>query len=488
MENVMVKLQSGNSKTNVNMGRGNEGDVSKSSFNPIDWFKSSSAVAKATSLTAVTFAIAGGMFGVSWLASARGGPGVEGGNGVVIGRDYRGAAVAVKPLASYKSLADELDNPQEIYRKAGYRQTWTVKPENAVIRFGDKPAVMPKAARVWEAGFRNTLQVDGKILSTAELLRLRESVVNKVLLDPRTDWNAIPAGVAKADLPHYFAKQIDDSRVEALDSLGVKNPSKELVQLTIGDAVNWCIKIKGKYDSAPTKSFAKQHDWWPNASQIIADFKLNINCSNATNLTKYLVNETEKIHASNGAPTGLKCYSVNCSTQRLGRPAEGHTVDVLVVSTREGGFSHVVYDPVCNIGGTKFDANLFMRYRSIMGPLDEASMEAYAGAYCPETHGNYAEFLGEKPKLADGRYDGGDPQKTLSFGNFYYVPKYSDGSPDDAPLLLKNEINWQTWSKWRKANISSRDSLINYINNLCIFSIKRGEHSTPPVLKVSRHN
>jgi hypothetical protein len=119
---------------------------------------------------------------------------------------------------AYRRIADYIDHPEAIFAEANYQPLWTATAEEAKGRLPINCTVVPHEARVWEPWFRQTLKNGDKVLSTADLLMVRDAVCLAVASDPNTQFRP-------PEKMMDIARDVDSVRKKTLAGCGVDAPS-----------------------------------------------------------------------------------------------------------------------------------------------------------------------------------------------------------------------------------------------------------------------
>ena len=421
-----------------------------------DSFAQLSNIQKVGASAAALLAVSAVGFGAARVINSN--PNPKGGPGLsrVLGA---GGAWEVKPVEAFRGLANYLDNPQQIFQEAGYKQTFSVTKDKAFQTLDGRLVSIPKESRTWEPWFRNTLKNGNQVLSTAELLRVRTAVADAVISDPRTEWNGGAPGLAKADYTSYVAKKIEEVRKDAVSAAGFDSPSSELVQLTTGDAVAAWVTTTTRYGDK-NKDFDIKTGVWPTSNELLSkSWYQDLICANSSDLFKALIRAIEANKVSNGDKnTGMNSYPVTLSlfTPNSGG-VQGHGVGLLQIKLADSAqTANVYFDCVPYMNGPRRNMPIENATKRLsMGPIDQASVEVFAACYKIYKEHTDPESLGQHPKFFNGKFTGGERQDIGDLGAAKQKEKpYFPGQPRP-----KSE-----WTLWHEANQESINRLYNLVN------------------------
>jgi len=245
-----------------------------------------------------------------------------------------------KSKAEYEKLAAKLDDPQGIFTKVGFDQTWTLTPDKAKITFptnftikvypnkdgfplisppGGK-GVIPHESRNWEPWFRSKFTNQGVALSTAVLEELRDASKQAARADPRLDPARAPA-LSRDQMDKYWEGQLEQVRVDILKSLHLDSPSSPLVQLSRCHIVAyWAATHFTGGGDAVSEKYCYQYKRWPTANEMLTDFGGKFSCSEFADLPRSLLRGMEATAASRSHGTGIEAYHVRAIMQPPGWP------------------------------------------------------------------------------------------------------------------------------------------------------------------------
>ena len=359
-------------------------------------------------------------------------------------KTYHGPAIP--PVAAFQELAKKLDDPQAIFKQAKYQQTWTLDAKDAVGKLPGTTKVMPEEMRPWAPWFRNSLKDGTRTLSFAEVLRVRTAIAYHIFQDERSK-HFIPTEVPVSGLANFWLKRIDAMRKDALADAGIRAPSSTLTQLTMADAITqWSVNAGAYSGSTKYEGIWESTKVWPTVSQILARKPLQTICVDASLLSRGLIRTWEATNVASKRATGLETYSICCSRKLPGEDAGGHALTGVIINDK-GVKMKLLYEtpqfdePLdINVPFEDLLRDRFSRKQYLMGPLDQASLEAYGTSYClevwPTKKLTAIEFGAQNP--------GNDIQDHFFLGNF--VPRLPRGS---ATKLSYDQSGWRPWFNWR---------------------------------------
>jgi len=341
--------------------------------------------------------------------------------------------------AAFEKIGNELDNPQRIFSRAGYTPLWTASKAEASSSLPKGLSVVPKEARVWEPWFRKHLTQKGNQLSTADMLKIKWTVIQTVANDPACQFKA---GQPDAEV----LKSIEAARIKALSSLGLDDSNKVIFQISRLDAGFARPKSQRAYQYDPTPRLSDieyRQKRYPTFSELNAAND-PLSCARSVLEMIYIVRGLEKIK-----PSGLQIGSSYVFRFANGGVARSHAIIAGKLGLDDGEKAHLYYDPTAARDSFyKSDLGLISRDA---GPLDQASFERLANTNCIarlEEQSNdwekdgvdavyYNYILGENwPQFAINNYDyrstlGGIGgilsmrKGTVSFGGYHHnnLPK-----------------------------------------------------------------
>lgn len=291
------------------------------------------------------------------------------------------------------------------------------------------------------------------VLSTAELLAVRDHVIMAVANDPSTQFT--PPQTMK-----QVARAVEEVRKQVLHDLGVNAPSSPLTQLTTADAAwAWCIsqrhygqEMKDKYIrglSYPGVKFNGR--WsdgrpcgdgiWPSPDDFTRE-DLSMSCNEGNPNMIYLGRAIEK---SRPQPTGMVMggiYGGYYSTKKNG----AHANTGVRISLDGGEFGHVYYDAT---PGHKFERSALRYPLTNSGSLDKVSVEMYLNSFVGYTLKDIPERMGVRPKgNCSGLFPLGENWPCFKLGNF---AGFKDGNNGRTTRPGSDEM-WMPFTRYRKAN------------------------------------
>lgn len=324
--------------------------------------------------------------------------------------------------ALIERVAAALDNPEEIFARAGYEPLWTEEKSSVSSRLPKGLTTVSKDKRVWEDWFRKTLTNGGEQLSTKDLLLIKKTVIETVANDPACQFQT-PGNISE------IAASVENARKKALLSLGVDKPSSALIQMTRLDACT--AEVKGQWNygtdtpgpngmATPETSVAPDllkieqnpsHPRYPTPAQYLkGHYKLD--CSRSVLLAMYLVREVEKQN-----PTGLTVGNVYIFTYHKNGTMGLHANMVAQISCGETKAT-LYYDPTPDGVGSMRNFNL-TKLQPAFGPLDRASVEDYVNRNCIAVSNDPYTKKGEGKQFVGWTYFLGENWSQVSgLGNF----------------------------------------------------------------------
>jgi len=274
--------------------------------------------------------------------------------------------------AAFEKIGNELDNPQRIFSRAGYTPLWTASKAEASSSLPKGLSVVPKEARVWEPWFRKHLTQKGNQLSTADMLKIKWTVIQTVANDPACQFKA-----GQADTEIF--KNVEAARVKALKSLGLDDSNPVIFQISRADAAFARTKSQRGYTkySQSDPALMQIEDGlrrYPTLSELNKQ-DYGLNCGRSGLEMIYILRGMEKIKPS-GLQIGALFVFRFDNNGRIG----AHGIIGGQLAMPDAGKAYIYYDPTAAKDSFyKSDLGLISRYA---GPLDRASFERLANTHC----------------------------------------------------------------------------------------------------------
>lgn len=218
---------------------------------------------------------------------------------------------------------------------------------------------VPADARPWEPKFQNLLQDGNRVLNSVEILRLREALALLVYHDSRIR----PSGPRT---PKRVAQALDSAIRDASNWVGIEEPSSELRQVLMGEAVSQYVMRWNNYRAQKKKDPTRE----------TPDYLLNVPdenrfvCHHSSLQGVVLLRELEALNRASSKPTGLIAEALN------GTPS--HAWMGLSIKCRDGLRMKVQFDGVAASAESHARTKYNRRERSNrMGPLSRIGVELF---------------------------------------------------------------------------------------------------------------
>ena len=314
--------------------------------------------------------------------------------------------------ASFERIGSQLDNPEEIFKAAGYTPLWTCTKEEASGRLPKGLSVVPKAARVWEPWFRKQITHQGQQLSTADLLKMKWAVIQTVANDPAAQFRP-----GQSDQEVF--RGVEAARIKGLKSVGLDDSNPIIFQMSRADAVLARCKSQRAYarDKDVDPSLKAIEDGnpprYPSLSELNKqDYALNCVRSNLEFLR--ILRGIEKISPSGLAVGTMYVFRYDNEDKML-----AHGQNVVKIKCPDGSAAHLYYDSVA--GRDSFPRTNLSIISKFAGAIDRASFESFANRYCIAVKGSQLKGWQHDGKdIVTYEYILGENHPEFGIGNFDY--------------------------------------------------------------------
>lgn len=354
--------------------------------------------------------------------------------------------------AVFKKVGAQLDNPQQIFDKVGYKPLWTAASKvDVASRLPKALTTIPKEPRVWEPWFRKHLTVNGNQLSTADMLKVKWTVIQTVANDPACQRSA---GQSDAEI----FNGIEAARINALKSLGLDDTNPVIFQISRLDAAFARTKSQHGYQSKPTPALADIEDRqkrYPVLSELNAAD--NLSCARSGLEMIYIVRGMEKIKASGvkvGASFVFKFPSQDSNKITL------HSIVGAEITLPGNQKARLYYDPT-PVKPSFAQKNLSLISRDA-GPLDRTSLERLANVFC----------IAALEKQSDAWEKDGVDLVVYNYVLAENWPQFAIGNYDYKATLggigghLSMKKGVEPFTEYRNQNISNISSLDRALNQV----------------------
>lgn len=353
-----------------------------------------------------------------------------------------------------------IDDAEAVYKQANFRPKWIDR--------------VPQDFRNWENGARQTLTNNGQVLRYAQVEHVREVVRSfakydqrlsreaslklvETLPKPPTPKRGDPVGYVLNERDKALAKVIFAVTKDALNYAGIRNPSKQLVQVAFSDASAYWSNRFVKYDTAVTDKYVRSLKYWPVEPVELGVGDCNFFSLAQRNVQRAGAKTVPELNGLNSHANGGSFVDVG----QLIRP-NGHVIVVTSIPMPNGKRFKLIHNPTA----TDSDSNLTVGITRL--GLSEAEMSLFSSSFAPRFHN--APTL----KYFISNWVGGDrPGENLNLGNLNLRYLTTDTTnnrflPPGTPPLTSSEVEQLVlfnnnngvpvlshrteWDAWRKSN------------------------------------
>lgn len=269
--------------------------------------------------------------------------------------------------ARFEAVAHILDNPQQIFSKAGYIPVFTATAQEAQSKLPKGLSVMPKEARTWEPWFKVAYTIKGQTADTASQLEFKSAIVSAATRDPALDFNA-PLN------PTNFISNALKAESDILNQYGVTQQdtvAKQIARLDM--AAGWVMgrRSYGNQTRAKYDPIEKTTQKFTTFQQLLNE-DLSLTCAHAITNMIYIVREMEKKSPTGVTVGGLYVFKFDVSGKQT-----LHAVVGAKINLPNGQKANLYYDPtpISNVKNPNV-YDLATRF----GPTSQAGLEYFANA------------------------------------------------------------------------------------------------------------
>ena len=334
-----------------------------------------------------------------------------------------GTKAGGRASTNYDAAARILDNPDEIFRKAGVTPVFTASPEEARAILPKGMTAVPQQTRTWESWYKDTVTIGGRTIDTAATLRFKQAVASAAATDPSLAFNA----PLNKDALISNALSVESNVLNEFDVDKNDSVARQVARLDM--AAGW-VMHRRHYGLEASKSHMRTEastGKFATLQQLLDDDK-SISCGYAVTNMIYIVREMEK-----KSPTGVQVGGVYAfGYDSNGKGIAAHSVVGALITLPSGKKATLYYNPTPT--GSKQPSVFELATR--FGPTNQAVLEDFASRYSIAVLPNDKTLVGNNRTGATYTYPLGENWGArFALGNFdaSAVPSYGDytgGYPD----------------------------------------------------------
>jgi hypothetical protein len=356
--------------------------------------------------------------------------------------------------AQFERIAQQIDNPDQIFKAAGYTPLWTASKEEAAGRLPKGLTVTPKEARVWEPWFRKQITHNGKQLTTADILKMKWAVIQTVATDPGAQFKP-----GQSDQSVF--EGVEAARIKGLKLVGLDDSNPIIFQMSRADAV--LARCKSQRSYAPSREVSPElkaiEDGRPPRYPSLSELNKQdypINCVRSNLEFIRILRGVEKLGPSGLSVGSMYVFRYDLEGQRLSHGQNG-----VKVKCPDGKVAHLYYDPTAARGAFS-NMNLSIVAKDA-GLVDQASFESFANRHCISVMGPQLKGWEQDGKDIVGfEYILGENWPEFGIGNF----DLNSSGPSKGFHYTDRKLGTATFEKYHAANLPKIVSLSKAVDQV----------------------